>query len=92
MSFSFIAATVPASSRNLVTSPARTPVDGLVVLRRMGTTETLDVTLVRPELVMEAGVDVARDAAGRWHHPARLHRPRTDLSPTDVPLLTPPSP
>ncbi|GGW85793.1 hypothetical protein AB0E64_38425 [Streptomyces caelestis] len=53
-----------------------------------GTRETLDVTLVRPELVVEVGADVARDAAGRWRHPARLHRPRTDLSPTDVPLLT----
>ncbi|MFH8500548.1 ATP dependent DNA ligase [Streptomyces coeruleorubidus] len=57
-----------------------------------GTRETLDVTLVRPELVVEVGVDVARDASGRWRHPARLHRPRTDLSPTDVPFLTPPSP
>ncbi|WP_167407459.1 hypothetical protein [Streptomyces swartbergensis] len=57
-----------------------------------GTRETLDVTLVRPELVIEVGVDVARDAAGRWRHPARLHRARTDLSPTDVPLLTSPSP
>ncbi|MFH9067540.1 ATP-dependent DNA ligase [Streptomyces coeruleorubidus] len=57
-----------------------------------GTRETLDVTLVHPELVVEVGVDVARDAASRWRHPARLHRPRTDLSPTDVPLLTPPSP
>ncbi|MFJ4982040.1 ATP-dependent DNA ligase [Streptomyces coeruleorubidus] len=45
-----------------------------------------------PELVVEVGVDVARDAADRWLHPARLHRPRTGLSPTDVPLLTPPSP
>ncbi|MDG9709405.1 ATP-dependent DNA ligase [Streptomyces sp. DH10] len=55
-----------------------------------GTRETLDVTLVDPELVVEVGVDVARDAAGRWRHPARLHRPRTDLSPTDVPFLRPP--
>ncbi|MER5835117.1 Rho termination factor N-terminal domain-containing protein [Streptomyces sp. NPDC002130] len=28
---------------------------------------------------------MARDAGGRWRHPARLHRARTDLSPTDVP-------
>ncbi|MFD6171135.1 ATP-dependent DNA ligase [Streptomyces coeruleorubidus] len=55
-----------------------------------GTRQTLDVTLVRPELVVEVGVDVARDTAGRWRHPARLHRPRTDLSPTDVPLTSPP--
>ncbi|MEU1940776.1 ATP-dependent DNA ligase [Streptomyces coeruleorubidus] len=47
---------------------------------------------MRPQLVVEVGVDVTRDAAGRWRHPARLHRTRTDLSPTDIPLLTPPSP
>ncbi|MGW7256558.1 ATP-dependent DNA ligase [Streptomyces sp. NPDC054834] len=46
-----------------------------------GSRETLDVTLVEPELVVEAGVDVARDASGHWRHPARLHRPRPDLSP-----------
>ncbi|GAB2768512.1 hypothetical protein [Streptomyces bullii] len=56
-----------------------------------GSRETLDVTLVEPELVVEVGVDVARDASSRWHHPARLHRARPDLSPADVPrLATPP--
>ncbi|MFD9984034.1 ATP-dependent DNA ligase [Streptomyces massasporeus] len=56
-----------------------------------GTSETLTVTLVHPGLVAEVGVDVARDAGGRWRHPARLHRARTDLSPSDVPLMaTPP--
>ncbi|MER5662709.1 ATP-dependent DNA ligase [Streptomyces mirabilis] len=55
-----------------------------------GTRETLNVTLVRPELVVEAGVDVARDASGRWRHPARWHRARPDLSPADVPHVTPP--
>ncbi|MFC5671638.1 ATP-dependent DNA ligase [Streptomyces incanus] len=38
----------------------------------------------------EAGVDVARDASGRWRHPARRHHARPDLSPTDVPRLTSP--
>ncbi|MEU2271533.1 hypothetical protein ABZ568_34955 [Streptomyces olindensis] len=55
-----------------------------------GSRETLDVTLVEPELVVEVGVDVARDASGRWHHPARLHRARPDLSPGDVPRITAP--
>ncbi|MER7694125.1 ATP-dependent DNA ligase [Streptomyces sp. NPDC097610] len=54
-----------------------------------GSRETLNVTLVEPELVVEVGVDVARDASGRWRHPARLHRARPDLSPTDVPHLSP---
>ncbi|MFG2368848.1 hypothetical protein ACGFY3_45875 [Streptomyces mirabilis] len=55
-----------------------------------GTRETLNVTLVRPELVVDVGVDVARDASGRWRHPARWHRARPDLSPTDISHLTPP--
>ncbi|MFF2131494.1 hypothetical protein ACFVW1_40300 [Streptomyces olivochromogenes] len=36
----------------------------------------MNVTLVRPELVVEVGV--ARDTSGRWRHPARLHRARPD--------------
>ncbi|MEU0042716.1 hypothetical protein [Streptomyces werraensis] len=55
-----------------------------------GSREKLNVTLVEPELVVEVGVDVARDASGRWRHPARWHRARPDLSPADVPRLTPP--
>ncbi|MGZ0200600.1 ATP-dependent DNA ligase [Streptomyces sp. RM1] len=55
-----------------------------------GSRETLDVTLVEPGLVVEVGVDVARDASGRWRHPARWHRARPDLSPADVPRLTSP--
>ncbi|MFH9983978.1 ATP-dependent DNA ligase [Streptomyces sp. NPDC017179] len=53
-----------------------------------GSQEKLNVTLVESELVVEVGVDVARDASGRWRHPARWHRARPDLSPADVPLLT----
>ncbi|MFF2431628.1 ATP-dependent DNA ligase [Streptomyces mirabilis] len=45
---------------------------------------------MEPELVVEVSVDVARDASGRWRHPARRHRARPDLSPTDVPHLTSP--
>ncbi|MEU0032076.1 ATP-dependent DNA ligase [Streptomyces sp. NPDC006335] len=55
-----------------------------------GSQETLNVTLVEPELVVEVGVDVARDASGRWRHPARWHRARPDLTPADVPTFTPP--
>ncbi|WP_238431939.1 ATP-dependent DNA ligase [Streptomyces cavernae] len=50
-----------------------------------GTREPLHVTLVQPDLVVEVGVDVARDSAGRWRHPARWHRARPDLSPADTP-------
>ncbi|MEU7306074.1 hypothetical protein [Streptomyces sp. NPDC007206] len=55
-----------------------------------GSRETLDVTLVEPELVVEVGVDVARDASGRWRHPARWYRARPDLSRADVPRLASP--
>ncbi|WP_405623795.1 ATP-dependent DNA ligase [Streptomyces sp. NBC_00076] len=57
-----------------------------------GSQEKLNVTLVEPELVVEVGVDVARDSSGRWRHPARWHRARPDLSPADVPRLTSPPP
>ncbi|MYV46738.1 hypothetical protein GT031_14285 [Streptomyces sp. SID2888] len=46
-----------------------------------GSQETLNVALVEPGLVVEVGVDVARDASGRWRHPARFHCARPDLSP-----------
>lgn len=58
--------------------------DELDVLCGVGHEETLSVTLVRPELVVEVGVDVTRDSAGRWRHPARRYRARPDLSPGDV--------
>ncbi|MER6113756.1 hypothetical protein ACWGPD_25385 [Streptomyces hirsutus] len=57
--------------------------DRLVVQCRLGQPGKLVVTLVEPELVVEVGVDVARDAAGRWRHPGLGHRTRPDLSPTD---------
>jgi hypothetical protein len=65
-------------------------VDRLVVSAGWGSQEKLNVTLVEPELVVEVGVDVARDAFGRWRHPARWHRARPDLSPADVPHLESP--
>ncbi len=40
--------------------------------------------------VAAACVDVAHNTADRWRHPARLQRPRTDLSPTEVPSLAMP--
>ncbi|MFD9042529.1 ATP dependent DNA ligase [Streptomyces bottropensis] len=55
-----------------------------------GSQEKLNVTLVKPELVVEVGVGVTRDASGRWRHPARRHRSRHDLSPADVPRMTSP--
>ncbi|MFE9776373.1 hypothetical protein ACFYOV_32900 [Streptomyces sp. NPDC005931] len=55
-----------------------------------GSQESLHVTLVEPRLVVEVGVDVARDGAGRWRHPPRWHRMRTELHPAEVPLFVNP--
>ncbi|MFG2266568.1 ATP-dependent DNA ligase [Streptomyces sp. NPDC048720] len=52
--------------------------------------QPLDVTLVNPDLVIEVGVDIARDTAGRWRHPARIHRLRPDLQPDGVEHLASP--
>lgn len=43
--------------------------------------EKLNVMPVEPELVVEVGIDVARDASGRWRHPGRWHRAHPDFSP-----------
>ncbi|MGW7210516.1 ATP dependent DNA ligase [Streptomyces sp. NPDC054837] len=50
-----------------------------------GSREQLSVHLVAPTVVAEVAVDVARDSAGRWRHPVRLTRIRTDIGPDDVP-------
>lgn len=39
---------------------------------------------MEPELVVEVGVDVARNASGRWRHPARWHRARPDQTIHDL--------
>ncbi|MEU9272313.1 hypothetical protein AB0E04_43975 [Streptomyces sp. NPDC048251] len=53
-----------------------------------GSREPLHVTLVQPGRVVEVAVDVARDSAGRWRHPARWHQSRPDLTVVDVPHWT----
>ncbi|MGJ5763257.1 hypothetical protein [Streptomyces galbus] len=52
-----------------------------------GTQRTLEVVLVEAAVVLDVAVDVARDAAGRFRHPARPHRIRTDLDAGRVPLF-----
>ncbi|WP_445282373.1 ATP-dependent DNA ligase [Streptomyces sp. DSM 118148] len=48
---------------------------------------TPEVVLVEPEVVLEVAVDVARNDAGRFRHPARPHRIRTDLGVAQIPLF-----
>ncbi|MFF4542459.1 hypothetical protein [Streptomyces aureus] len=81
--------TLPAAAGNtlapLLSSPMPGhPWEGWSFSAGWGTSKTLDVTLVEPEVVVEVVADVARDASGRWRHPARWHRVRTDLSPTEI--------
>ncbi|MEU0900285.1 ATP-dependent DNA ligase [Streptomyces massasporeus] len=40
--------------------------------------------------MVEIAIAIARDASGRWRHPAHLHHPHPDLSPNDIPSLTSP--
>ncbi|GAA4339773.1 hypothetical protein GCM10023086_75010 [Streptomyces venetus] len=51
-----------------------------------GTQRTLEAVLVQPGVVMEVDVDVARDSAGRWRHPARPHRIRADVDVQEMPV------
>lgn len=69
----------------LTAAAARHPWTGWTFSAGWGTSETLHVTLVAPELVVEVGVDVARDSGGRWRHAARWHRARPDVAPGEVP-------
>ncbi|MCX5336494.1 MULTISPECIES: hypothetical protein [unclassified Streptomyces] len=52
-----------------------------------GSRQQLSVHLVMPTVVDEVAVDVARDSAGRWHHPVRPTHIRTDIGPGEVPLF-----
>ncbi|MFG2437863.1 ATP-dependent DNA ligase [Streptomyces sp. NPDC048508] len=54
-------------------------------------TETLDVQLVEPSVVVEVSVDISLDAGGRWRHPVRMERARTDLDVFDVQPFRPPA-
>ncbi|WP_309030885.1 ATP-dependent DNA ligase [Streptomyces alfalfae] len=74
-----------AVSETLGPAASEHPWRGRTFTAGWGSRDVLDVTLVDPHLVVEIAVDVARDAAGRWRHPVRLHRPRRDVPPEAVP-------
>ncbi|MFF4401546.1 ATP-dependent DNA ligase [Streptomyces sp. NPDC001480] len=71
----------------LTPSTGTHPWEGWTFSAGWGTQRTLEVHLVQPEVVMEVAVDVARDSSGRWRHPARPHRVRTDVDVAQVPLF-----
>ncbi|WP_369198729.1 hypothetical protein [Streptomyces djakartensis] len=76
-----------ALAQLLTPPPAAHPWQGWTFSAGWGTQRALDVHLVQPDIVMEVAIDVARDAAGRWRHPARAHRVRTDIEVTQVPAF-----
>ncbi|MFF0674221.1 ATP-dependent DNA ligase [Streptomyces tendae] len=80
-------APVASLAEVLVPAVGGHPWEGRTFTAGWGARDVLDVALVHPQLVVEVAVDVARDGAGRWRHPVRLHRPRFDLSPDAVPLF-----
>ncbi|MFJ3229229.1 ATP-dependent DNA ligase [Streptomyces sp. NPDC086783] len=85
---SLSARTSAAVAVHLTTDQGGHPWQGWTFSAGWGTRENLDAILVKPEAVAEVSVDVARDNAGRWRHPVKLQRIRTDLKPGDLPHFT----
>ncbi|MER6433213.1 ATP-dependent DNA ligase [Streptomyces sp900105245] len=79
--------TAAAAAAFLTPATCSHPWEGWTFSAGWGNRLLLDVTLVTSTLVVEIGVDVARDPDGRWRHPARFHRTRPDLQPGDVSRL-----
>ncbi|WP_431329823.1 hypothetical protein ACPZ13_00860 [Streptomyces sp. IPPR8] len=80
-----VARTAAAALADAAPTVGEHPWTGRTFTAGWGSSDVLDVTLVDPQLVVEVDVDVARDGAGRWRHPVRLHRARPDLTASDVP-------
>ncbi|MFE3687788.1 ATP-dependent DNA ligase [Streptomyces sp. NPDC059095] len=76
-----------ALAERLSPAPLAHPWTGWTFSAGWGTSRSLEAHLVRPDVVMEIAVDVARDSAGRWRHPVRPHRVRTDIEAPQVPLF-----
>ncbi|MGW0876584.1 hypothetical protein ACWD3J_39865 [Streptomyces sp. NPDC002755] len=79
--------TLPQTTARTMAGPltpaAAHPWEGWTFSAGWGSRETLNVTLMGPGLVVEVSADVARDGAGRFQHPVRLHLVRDDLTPSD---------
>lgn len=60
------------------------PWRGMRISSHWGSRDPLDFTCVQPDLVAEFHGDTAVDR-GRWRHPVRLHRLRTDLTADEIP-------
>jgi ATP-dependent DNA ligase len=69
----------------LASAPAGHPWEGWSFSASWGARDKLDAKLVNPVIVAEVSADVAFDAAGRWRHPVRFLRGRTDMAISDVP-------
>ncbi|MEU3465797.1 ATP-dependent DNA ligase [Streptomyces sp. NPDC006733] len=76
-----------ALAERLTPPVGRHPWTGMAFSTTWGSKEKLKVEWVEPELVAEVAAEVALDASGRWRHPVRWARLRSDLAPADVPLF-----
>ncbi|MFJ6797346.1 ATP-dependent DNA ligase [Streptomyces sp. NPDC091268] len=78
----------PASKSATATATADHPWRGMRFSSHWGSSHPLDFTCVPPDLVAELQGDNAIDR-GRWRHPVRLMRLRTDVTPDEVPAAEP---
>ncbi|WP_234351400.1 hypothetical protein [Streptomyces sp. XY413] len=76
-------------AENLTAANPTHPWTGMRFASAWGTRETLDVTLVDPNLVAEISADTAIDHGGVQRHPVRFKRLRLDVTGEEVPLFTP---
>ncbi|WP_327733009.1 ATP-dependent DNA ligase [Streptomyces nojiriensis] len=72
---------------NVIAADVGHPWEGLRFASAWGSRDTLDVTLVRPELVAEISADTAVDQGGVFRHPVRFKRLRLDVTVEEVPLF-----
>lgn len=75
-------------AENLTAADPTHPWTGMRFAPAWGSRQTLDVTLVHPDLVAEISADTAIDRGGVHRHPVRFKRLRLDVTAEDVPLFT----
>ncbi|MGJ0152198.1 hypothetical protein ACR3S4_02370 [Streptomyces sp. CH8.1] len=74
-------------SEHLAPADPGHPWKGVRFVSSWGSRDTLDTTLVRPDLVAEISADRAIDRGGIFRHPVRYKRLRLDTGAQDVPAF-----
>ncbi|WP_369779909.1 ATP-dependent DNA ligase [Streptomyces sp. R33] len=73
---------------NVTAADTGHPWEGRRFASAWGSRDTLEVTLVHPELVAEISADTALDRGGVFRHPVRFKRLRLDVTVEEVPLFS----